>query len=43
MMHVDLGKNVLNRASLDLAALGELEQGPSMEGRIMSMIIRPKK
>ncbi len=43
MMHVDLGKNIMNKIATDLAAIGELEQAPMMEGRMMSLILRPKK
>lgn len=43
MMHVDIGRNVLNKLASDLSAVGELETGPTMEGRIMGMVFRPKK
>ena len=43
MAHIDLGKNVLNRLALEIAAIGELETSPKLEGRIMGMVIRPKK
>jgi len=43
MAHIDLGKNILNRLASDIAALGELEFGPRLDGRMMTLIIVPKK
>lgn len=43
MAHVDLGKKVLERLSGDIAAVGELEMGPKLEGRFLTMVVKPKK
>ena len=43
MAHIDLGRKVLDRFSGDVAAFGELEMGPKLEGRVMIMVIKPKK
>lgn len=43
MMHVDLGRKVLNRISTDIAAVGEIEEAPRMEGHLLGMVIGPKK
>lgn len=43
MRHMDLGRNILNRFASDIAAIGELEFGPKLEGRIMTMVVRSKK
>jgi len=43
MAHVDLGRKVLDRLSGDIAAFGELETAPKLDGKIMAMLIKPKK
>jgi len=43
MMHIDLGKNIMNKVANDLSATGELEQAPILEGRMMTLVMRPKK
>ena len=43
MSHVDLGRNVLNRLASDIAAIGELEMPPKLEGRFLNMLVRSKK
>lgn len=43
MAHVDLGRKVLDRFASDVSAFGELEMEPRLEGRIMIMVIKPKK
>lgn len=42
MAHVDLGRKILDRLSSDISAVGEIEEAPRMEGRIISMVIRAK-
>ncbi|MFC1549001.1 translation initiation factor IF-3 [Candidatus Omnitrophota bacterium] len=42
MAHRELGRELFNRIAKDVAALGEMEAGPKMMGRTMSMIIVPK-
>ena len=43
MAHQELGVALLKRVEADLAALGQVEQWPKLEGRQMVMIIAPKK
>lgn len=42
MSHMDLGRRVLDRLSSDISSVGEIEEMPRLEGRIISMIIRAK-
>ncbi len=41
--HQQLGMKILQRMEADLSELGTVEQHPKMEGRMMSMLIGPKK
>lgn len=41
--HPELGLEVLSRAMGELTDLGKVESHPSMEGRIMSMVVAPLK
>ena len=41
--HQQLGMKMLQRIEVDLSELGTVEQHPKMEGRMMSMLIGPKK
>ncbi len=43
MAHQELGVALLKRVEADLAALGQVEQWPKLEGRQMIMSIAPKK
>ena len=43
MQHIDLGRNVLDRVIKDISPIGETERLPKLEGRIMTMVIGPKK
>lgn len=43
MAHQDIGRQLLERVQQDLAAVGQVEQFPLMEGRQMVMLIGPKK
>ena len=43
MAHQELGMQLLKRVEADLAAWGQVEQWPKMEGRQMIMILAPKK
>jgi len=43
MAHQELGVALLKRVEADLAALGQVEQWPRLEGRQMVMILAPKK
>jgi len=43
MAHQELGVALLKRVEADLAALGQVEQWPKMEGRQMIMVLGPKK
>lgn len=43
MAHQELGLKLLQRVEQDLAELGAVEQYPKLEGRIMVMLLGPKK
>lgn len=40
--HVATGRKLLARLANDIAAIGEVEKAPYMEGKIITMIIMPK-
>ena len=40
--YVSTGRKLLERLALDIAALGEVEKAPYMEGKMITMIIMPK-
>lgn len=42
MEHQDLGRKVLDRFIIDTQNEGQLEKAPTLEGRIMSLVIAPK-
>lgn len=42
MEHLDLGRKVLDRFITDTANFGQVEKEPSLEGKIMSLVIGPK-
>lgn len=41
MMHKDLGRDILNRVIIDTNGIGLPERTPSLEGRIMSVVLTP--
>jgi len=43
MAHQELGMELLMRVKADLAEYGTVEQEPKMEGRLMVMVLAPKK
>lgn len=43
MAHQELGMKQLKRFEVDLAEIGTVEQSPKMEGKMMHMLIGPKK
>ena len=43
MAHIDIGKQRMARIVQEIAQLGEVEQTPKLEGRLMSMIVGPAK
>jgi translation initiation factor IF-3 len=43
MAHQELGVALLKRVEADLAAYGQVEQWPKLEGRQMIMVLAPKK
>ena len=43
MVHQDIGRKLLDRVQVDLAATAIVEQFPMMEGRQMVMVFSPKK
>jgi len=42
MAHKDLGKKVLDKFVNDITQHGQIEKGPLLEGRIMTMTVAPK-
>ena len=40
--HPELGKDVLDRVSSDLADIGKIEADAKLEGKNMTMILAPK-
>lgn len=42
MSHIDLGRKILDRLASDISAVGEIEEAPRLEGRIIGMVIRAK-
>ena len=42
MAHMDLGRKILDRLAGDISAVGEIEESPRLEGRIIMMVIRAK-
>ena len=42
MNYILTGRKVLERLAQDIAAIGEVEKAPYMEGRMITMIIMPK-
>ncbi len=42
IVHSDLGRQILDRLTQEVADLGAPERAPRMEGRFMTMIINPK-
>ncbi|MEW6100955.1 MAG: translation initiation factor IF-3 [Candidatus Omnitrophota bacterium] len=42
MEHLDLGRKILDRFIIDTQNDGQVEKEPSLEGRIMSLVISPK-
>jgi len=42
MVHMHLGKKILDRMAEETAELGVVEQAPKIEGRLMTMVIAPK-
>jgi translation initiation factor IF-3 len=43
MAHQELGLELLQRVKADLSEYGTVEQEPKMEGRLMVMVLAPKK
>lgn len=43
MAHQELGLKLLKRVEADLIDIGQVEQFPKMEGRLMVMLLAPKK
>lgn len=43
MAHLDVGRERMKRIVTEVAGLGEVEQFPKLEGRLMSMIVGPVK
>jgi translation initiation factor IF-3 len=43
MAHQELGMEMMDRLKVDLDEFGVVEQEPKMEGRLMVMVLAPKK
>lgn len=43
MAHQELGMQLLERVAIDLEDVGVIEQHPKREGRVMVMVLAPKK
>jgi len=43
MQHVDLGKNILKRVATDASPFCTEEKPPRLEGRIITMVLGPKR
>ncbi|MGD8568924.1 MAG: translation initiation factor IF-3 [Gammaproteobacteria bacterium] len=43
MAHQELGMDLLKRVEADLGDLGTVEQFPRMEGRVLTMLVAPKR
>jgi len=43
MEHKDLGRKVLDRMVIDTQHEGQIEKDPTLEGRIMSFVVAPKR
>jgi translation initiation factor IF-3 len=41
--HLDLGRKILDRFIIDTQGEGQIEKEPSLEGKIMSFVLAPKK
>lgn len=41
MMHKELGEEIVRRFVVDTAEFGQAEKSPSLEGRVMSVVINP--
>ena len=42
MAHMDIGRKILDRLASDISAVGEIEEAPRLEGRVIGMLIRAK-
>ena len=42
MAHQDIGKHVINRFMTDITPVGQVEKGPMMEGRVLTLTVAPK-
>jgi len=42
MAHMDLGRKLLDRLASEISSIGEIEETPRLEGRIISMVVRAK-
>lgn len=42
MEHLDLGRKVLDKFILDMQNDGQVEKEPSLEGRVISLVVAPK-
>ena len=41
MMHIDIGRGILDRIVKDTVGIGQMEKNPAVEGKIMSIVLNP--
>jgi translation initiation factor IF-3 len=41
MSHMEIGRDIVDRAIVDLQEFGQPEKSPSLEGRVISVVITP--
>lgn len=41
MMHIDIGRGILDRIIKDTVGVGQMEKSPAVEGKIMSIVLNP--
>jgi translation initiation factor IF-3 len=42
MAHQDIGKHVIERFVVDINPVGQVEKGPMMEGRVLTLTVAPR-
>src|SRR5690606_22463993 len=43
MLHQDIGRSLLDKVAQQLQSVGSVDQAPRMEGRMMSILLSPRK
>jgi translation initiation factor IF-3 len=42
MAHPEMGRRILDRLASDLSGVAQVERGPILEGRVITMVVSPK-